>query len=338
MMAAHTARAATRQRQRGAALLLAMVILTLVATLAAGMVWQQSRSVQVEAAQRARSQAEWILNAGLDFSRLILREDGRANNIDHLGEPWAQQLGEARLSSLLAADKENNADGGLEAFLSGRIVDAQSRYNLLNLMDAENKVAPAELKALERLCDAVGVPSDTASRLSEGLRLARGGAGATAAAGGDDGAGGPPLVPTRVEQLAWLGLDAATLQKLTPYVTLLPERTPVNANTAPREVLLAAIDGLDLATAERLVQVRQRNPFENLAAIEKELPQGTKKPEETRINWRSSYFEVFGLLRLEDRALQEHTLVVRRGADRGLDVVALQRERNSVQGSASAAP
>ena len=37
----------TRQPERGAALLLAMIILTLVSTLAAAMVWQQSRAVQV---------------------------------------------------------------------------------------------------------------------------------------------------------------------------------------------------------------------------------------------------------------------------------------------------
>ena len=34
--------------RRGAALLLAMVILTMVATIASGMVWQQNRAIQVE--------------------------------------------------------------------------------------------------------------------------------------------------------------------------------------------------------------------------------------------------------------------------------------------------
>ena len=41
--------------QRGAALLTAMIIVTLVSTLAAGMVWQQWRAVQVEVAERARA-------------------------------------------------------------------------------------------------------------------------------------------------------------------------------------------------------------------------------------------------------------------------------------------
>ena len=55
------------RRSRGAALLIAMVLLTLVSTLAAGMVWQQNRAIQVEAAERARTQSAWILNGALDW-------------------------------------------------------------------------------------------------------------------------------------------------------------------------------------------------------------------------------------------------------------------------------
>lgn len=46
-----------RRPPRGAALLVAMIVLTLVATLAAGMIWQQSRAIGVEGAERARVQA-----------------------------------------------------------------------------------------------------------------------------------------------------------------------------------------------------------------------------------------------------------------------------------------
>lgn len=338
-----------RRRQRGAALLLAMVILTLVATLAAGMVWQQSRSVQLEAAERARVQAAWILNGALDWARLILREDSRSGGADHLGEPWATPLAEARLSTFLAADKDNNADGGPDAFLSGSITDAQSRYNLRNLVDGEGKIVPAELKAFARLCEAAGLPTDAAGRVAEGLRAAWGPAGAAreGAGGGAPGSGSTGggtavatsstgsnagLAPQQVAQLRWIGLDAATLQRLEPYVSLLPVRTPVNANTAGREVLLAAIDGLDLATAERLVQVRQRAPFRNLDDVQAQLPQ-TVKADQARVDVKTRFFDVFGRLRLEDRALEERSLVERRG-DRGLEVVTLQRQRRNVRSPA----
>ena len=121
-------------RQRGAAMLLAMLIVALVSSLAATMVWLQWRAMQVEVSERARSQAGWILLGALDWARLILREDGRTQGADHLGEPWAVPLAEARLSTFLAADK-NNTDDAPEAFLSGQIADAQARFNLTNLVD-----------------------------------------------------------------------------------------------------------------------------------------------------------------------------------------------------------
>lgn len=316
----------TRRAQHGAALLLAMVILTLVATLAAGMVWQQTRSVQLESAERARVQAAWILNGALDWARLILREDARSGGADHLGEPWATPLAEARLSTFLAVDKDNNTEGGPDAFLSGSITDAQSRYNLRNLVDGEGKLVAAELKAFARLCEAAGLPTDAASRVAEGLRAAW-------APPAGDGATTAGLAPQRVAQLRWVGLDDATLQRLAPYVSLLPVRTPVNANTAGREVLLAAIDGLDLATAERLVQMRQRAPFRTLEEVQRELPE-SMKAEQTRIDVKTRFFDVFGRLRLDDRALEEQSLVERRG-ERGLDVVTLLRERRNVRSPTS---
>jgi general secretion pathway protein K len=314
--------------QRGAALLLAMLVLTLVATLASAMVWQQSRAIQVEAAERSNLQSGWILTGALDWARLILREDTRTGGADHLGEPWATPLAEARLSTFLAADRDNNADSGPEAFLSGAIVDEQSFYNLRNLVGPDGKVAPAELRALERLCDAAGLPTDTPSRLAEGLRAAW--AGPADGGGRSDEAADGPLAPTRVTQLTWLGLDAATVARLEPFVTLLPVPTPVNANTATREVLLAAIDGLDLGTAERLVQARQRNPFTSVEAVQALLPEGMKT-DAKRVGFRSSYFRVYGRLRLDERVLEERSLVERRGADRGLEVVVLQRERRSLR-------
>ena len=80
----------TARRQRGAALLLALLIMTLVATLAAGMVWLQWRGIEVETAERARTQAEWLLNASLDWGNLILKSQIRNGQIeDDLTQPWA---------------------------------------------------------------------------------------------------------------------------------------------------------------------------------------------------------------------------------------------------------
>ena len=76
--------------QRGAALLLAMLIVTLVATFAASAMWQQWRAVEVETAERGHVQSAWILVGALDWSRLILREDGRSGGASRLPRSrWA---------------------------------------------------------------------------------------------------------------------------------------------------------------------------------------------------------------------------------------------------------
>ena len=305
-------------RQRGAALLTAMIIVTLVATLAASMVWQQWRAVQVESAERAREQAAWILSGALDFARLILREDLRSGKVTALTEPWATPLAEARLSTFLAVDKAN-ADNAPEAFLSGHIDDAQARYNLTDLV-SQGKVDPLELETLERLCLSVGADSGVALRIANGLLEATAlstaspaGAGATATA---------PLLPRTLAQLSWLGIDAASLKALRPYVVLLPVATPVNVNTASREVLAAAIKGLDLASAERLVQMRQRTPFQTVQTFTAQV--AALAPLTAKLDVRSSFFEVHGRLRLADHVLVENSLVRRLPSGQ---VNVLRRER-----------
>jgi general secretion pathway protein K len=310
-----------RHRERGAALLLAMVILTLVTTLAAGMVWQQWRAVEVEAASRARSQSEWILIGALDWARLILSEDGRNNRADDLGEPWATPLAESRLSTFLAADRNNNSaadNEGIEAFLSGQIEDAQARYNLRNLVDNTNKVLPAELAIFEKVCAVAGLSPQAAQSLATTLRAAW-----------YVGPGAPndaPVAPTRVDDLRWLGFDEASLERLRPWVTLLPVRnTQVNLNTAAPEVI-AAVMGVDLGTAQRLVEARRRKRFETQNDVQPFLPPASTTPIDlNRVSFTSNYFYINGRLRLGDRVIEEVTLVRRNGRE----VLALQRERHS---------
>ena len=122
------------------------------------MLWQQWRAVQVEAAERARAQSAWILSGALDWARLILREDAKNGGPDHLGEPWAVPLAEARLSTFLAADKANTEDAP-DAFLSGVITDAQAKLNLFNLVTG-NQIDPLQTAALQRLCETVGVSAE----------------------------------------------------------------------------------------------------------------------------------------------------------------------------------
>lgn len=283
-------------RQRGAALLLALLLVALVATLASGMVWQQWRAVQVEAAERARAQAAWILDGATEWARLILREDGRTSSTDHGAEPWATPLAEARLSTFLAAERDSGADNDFDAFLSGSIRDAQAHYNLRNLVDsASGRVVADELRAFERLCAALGLGVDVPARIAAALAQAWG----PAAQAVPD----RPLPVSRFEHLAWLGVEPAAVEALRPHADVLPRPAPLNLNTASREAI-AAVLGIDAGTAERLVQRRQLRAFESLTQVREELPDGVELPE-ARVALASSHFVVVGRLRLDERVLEQ---------------------------------
>lgn len=295
------------RRSAGAALLAAMLTVTLVATFAAAAMWQQWRNIEVETAERARIQSAWILIGALDWSRLILAEDARAGGPDHLAEPWAVPLEEARLSTFLAAQDgavvQDASTDTQDAFLSGRILDMQARLNLNSLLQSA-AVAPDVHAQFERLFTQLGLPPSELTSLEQSLLRA------TAAEASD--AGDVPLLPQQVEQLGWLGLPQASVRALTPYVTVLPIRTAVNLNTAPAEVLLAAIDGLDRAGAERLVTARETRPFRSLQDARALL--GASVTLNTNDHGVSSnYFEVQGRLRLGDAAVSERSLVQRSG-------------------------
>ena len=299
---------------RGAALLVAMVLLTVVATLAAGMVWQQWRAVEVEIAERARTQAAQMLVGGLSVARLVLREDAiRSPAYDGPDEQWPAPLLETSLSAFLAADQNNNADADLDAYISGRILDVQGRYNLRNLV-VDGKLVPEQVKVLERLCSNAGLPASLATTLASQLLAAVLADSPTA-----------PLLPQQVADLGWLGLDKASIDRLAPLVTLLPVYTAVNVNAAPPEVLAAVIPALDMGGADRLVRQRQTKSFRSLEALIQALgvAPGT---ELSGVDVRTSYFEVHGRLRLGERALEEVTLMERRA---GPKIEAIQRVRQA---------
>ena len=312
----------TRQHQRGAALLMAMVIVTLVSTIAASMVWQQYRAVQVEGAERARSQAGWVLNIGLDLARHFLADDARRQPAwDDLTEAWATPLPETRLTAFLSADQNNNAadDNSDNTFIGGAVTDAQSKYNVRNLVLDDGSVVQEQVQVFARLCESIGVSSGLANLIAQKLGQAVTGAlavsdtAAMARVGGSSGLAQAPLMPQQFDDLLWLGLDAGTLERLRPYVTLLPRgNIPINVNTAGKEVLAAVIPKMDLGTAARAVQARQRKPFRTITDLEPVIGKGFDLNAAT-LSPGSSFFEITGRLRYEDFVIQQRHLVEREG-------------------------
>ena len=320
---------------RGAALLAAMLTVSLVAMLAAGAAWQQWRTVEVESTERQHAQAQWLLLGALDWARIILREDARSGNPDapndHLAEPWAIPLQEARLSTFLLAQSSNvashktgtNSNNSLpdttsddaltqQVYLSGQITDLQARMNVTNLLQG-NQIDLKTLQAFERLFEALGLPKAQLNALAQGLVAAQ------------QQKEGAPLMPQRISQLTWVGLTPQTLNTLAPYITLLPTRTPINLNTAPPVVLYASVSGLRLPDAQRLCDQRAQNPWSSLDAFQKAAGKPVSLDGTHSVNTR--FFEVVGRLRMPNTHLVERSVVHR---DQ-VDVKVVWRESGSLQ-------
>ena len=315
--------------QRGAAILTAMLTVVLVATLATAMLWQQWRAVEVESAQRTRVQAAWILTGALDWARLILREDARQGGPDYLAEPWAVALAPARLTTFLAAERGealvgDDADGVQDAFLAGQMQDLQARLNVTNLID-NGKLHEPSMAAWTRLFNQLNLPESELQALTQQLLLAY------APASDQRAALGAPLRPQALPDLVWLGLSAATLQVLQPFVTLLPARTPVNLNTATPEVLMACIAGLDMAQARSLETARGARHLGTLPDAEKRLGDAEIKLNAGLHAVASRFFSVTGQLRVGQATLQETSVLQRDG----MDVKILSRTREVVQSRSS---
>ena len=295
-----------------------MLTVTLVATFASAALWQQFRSIEVETAERGRVQSGWLLIGALDWARLILREDARAGGVDYLAEPWAVPLKEARLSSFLAVDKNVDTEQESEAFLSGQVSDLQARLNVANLITGTTLSEPG-MVSFGRLFELLGLPAQQLSLMSSQLLLASQATGQTASPLA-------PLMPQRVDQLAWLGISPQVLAALGPFITLLPQPTPVNLNTASAEVIYACTPGMDLSTAQKVVAARERSHFKSLADANQQIKGPTAQFDQLRHSVGSQFFEVLGSLRLDQTIVQERSVLQRDG----LVVRTLSRERGVV--------
>lgn len=312
-----------RSRQRGAVVLVAMLLVAMVAAASSAALWQQWRGVEVQTAERSRTQSAWVLTGALDWARLILREDARTGVVDHDGEPWALPLQEARLSAFLAAQEATGAGAGPQedaddAFVSGQISDLQSRLNVNNLASV-GRIHEPSLRSFTRLFDLLGLPQSQLSLLAENMRR-------VSDIGPDsERAAAAPVTPQRLEHLLALGLPPDTVALLAPYVTVLPGRTPININTAGPEVIYSAVAGISLADAKHLVAARNAQPYATTAAAAQQL-EGVPLLPAAEFSVGSRFFEVRGQLRMRSVTVQERSVVQRDG----LEVMVLQRERTGL--------
>jgi general secretion pathway protein K len=203
------------------------------------------------------SQSRLLLRGALDWGRAILREDANRSSYDALSEPWSQPLAETRLDQL-----GETASLASLASIAGSMEDAQGRLNLRNLVE-NGQVVERELQALRRLVSLLQLPEQTADLIA--LRMAaaltasvlqdeEGKLSAAALAERDKPRPLPLMLPQDIAGIVGIAPEAVKI--LAPYIVVLDDRTPVNANTATPEVIAARVPEMSLAEARALVAER----------------------------------------------------------------------------------
>ncbi len=232
-------------RQRGIALITVILIVALATTVASFVAWRQQVWTRQVENLRDASQGEAVVRAGIDWAGAILSEDRRKNAVDHLGEPWAQQVA-------LPVERGRVAGG---------ISDQQARFNLNNLV-RNSQASGADIAVFQRLLDELELPATLVDAVVDWIDSNSVPHGADGAEDAYYLARPTPYYPANrpLVDLAELslvrGYDQAVIDRLSPYVCVLPVPTPVNVNTAGPEVLAAVIPGLTLDDARHLVEER----------------------------------------------------------------------------------
>lgn len=289
-------------RQRGAALIMALLIAALAIVLVSQLIRQQDNWLQQIGSRRDLMQARQLASAGIQWAAAVLAQDARQNRYDHLGEPWASQV------------PSMPAEGGE---IGGEISDAQSRFNLNNLV--RNGVAsPADLLIFDALLQQLGLPQ----RLTVTLLDTLDGDDETTADGAEDShyltrrpayrAANQPL--SDIDNLLYVeGYTTAVIERLRPYVSVLPGYNPVNINTANTMVVAAVLHDFPTAEIQQIMAARERIPYLDLSDFRQRLPNPELKqrPSIEHLGTRSQFFEVVVRARQGRARVVSHTLLQR---------------------------
>ncbi len=272
--------------QRGVALITAILIVALAALLASGMLGAQNLSIHRSQNLFAQEQAWWYAIGAENWAGKVLERDRKDNQTDHLQEDWATAL------------EFLPVEGG---YLSGGVTDQQGLFNLNNLSGTQQDEAAKQLQRL--LQNIEGLDAFTAPALAQAIRDW---VDPDLEPGFPDGAEDDYYLSQRqlpyrtanrrltsVTELRLIrDVTPEIYQALLPYVTVLPESTPININTAPAELLAALAPELTLADAERLIAVRENEPFKEVQAFLSQEILAGRQINASLLTVSSAYFQL----------------------------------------------
>ncbi|MFC7421482.1 type II secretion system minor pseudopilin GspK [Iodobacter arcticus] len=289
------------RKQRGVAIITAVLTAALVTTLAVAIAWRQQLWFRQLENQFDLAEARGIARASINLARLTLRDDARNNQIDHQLEPWNIPIP--------AIPVETGRVGG-------RLLEQQGRFNLNNVVQ-NGVLNEAGFAAFQRLLQTLGLPLDIANALvdwqdADSLTRYPGGAEDVEYLAMPEAYRAANRSLLDIQGLSRIrGFTPEVIAKLEPLVSVLPQSTPVNVNFAGPEVLSAIIPGLSVSAAQGVVAKRAGKYFKSVEEFKLALPQQLQATVSLEaISIQSRYFisEVdahFGRVNMSFQALLE---------------------------------
>ncbi|TAF99974.1 MAG: general secretion pathway protein GspK [Betaproteobacteria bacterium] len=271
-------------KARGAALIIAMLLTALGAAVAAQLIQPLAGWLKREYTARDVQAAYTLADAATGWSLTVLAGDARTSSIDHYGELWATKLPATQI------------EGGM---VDGQLNDLQSRFNL-------NSVAPrgvrnvANIALAARLFASVNVPENLAEVLADAVDRDDVVADQTQREATQYGR----LLRNRpidalTDLLEMPGFTQSHVEALATLVEVLPEATPINANTADLNLLRVALPQASAEGFAKMSAQRAQRPFNSVAEFSTAL--GVAAPE-GMFSVSSSYFSMTAQVRFEHAA------------------------------------
>ena len=313
-------------KQRGMAIISALLIAAVVAVIAGGMLTRQTVFTRSLEAEQLRVQGAWVLHGGIEISRHLLWDARRRDPLTRLDQPWAQPLVMTR-------------NDGRDLPFEGRLEDEQGKFNLRNLV-ANERIDEEQQVSFQRLCQLIGVNGALSQRISQRViasyprllnpELADK---APPKSGFDSGrdtspnAVRKPQLPTRpmlrsLDDLRSVeGMNDSLLAKITPYLTVLPANTWLNGNTASAPVLAAYVPGLSIERAQALIAERDSGQwFINRRDFVNRLRMPNLELATIKVGITSDWFRLRGKARSDQRRVSLDALL-HRSEDRLPEVI-----------------
>ncbi|MCU0975677.1 MAG: type II secretion system minor pseudopilin GspK [Steroidobacteraceae bacterium] len=293
-------------RQRGVALITAVVLVAIATVLAARVGTEAALDLRRTAGIGALNQG-WHVALGAEaWAAEILRKDLQDSQRDELDEPWAQPLPPLPV------------DGGT---IEGGLEDMQGRFNLNNLLRADGTVDEANLERFSRLLRLAGVDQRFAGALADWLdadtveRFPDGAEDGVylSQVPGYRAANGP--VTSTSEMLALPGFTLDDFARLRPHVAALPAGTRINVCTATPLVLAALVEGgTDFGDAEALARNRAEGCFPLLTDLQATLDADQYQALAQVVAESSSWFRSVAVVSIGTSQLTLYSLLERNAA------------------------